>query len=190
MTDKHLTWAKVEELRSSQGSHLVSRIVHSYHTFKASLFWPPHVMISSLYSYRKRQVYSVSEVQPAWSVGSSTLGKAQDAYSPPKWNSSRSKGANGTPSQAFASSVPGHHSIYLGGQHTLAFYTNCKRGMGCCSVLTYHLTKSNKTAPLPLHVGFRTQHLVLQGNTKVVIFKGHCIFVPLIDHTRIHFYIV
>ncbi len=40
-------------------------------------------------------------------------------------NLNRSKGANGTPSQAYTNSVPDQHSIYPGGQHTLAFYTKC-----------------------------------------------------------------
>ncbi len=40
-------------------------------------------------------------------------------------NSNRSKGTNGTPSKAYTNSVPDQHSIYPGGQHTLAFYTKC-----------------------------------------------------------------
>ncbi len=35
MTDKHLVWAKGEELRSPPISHLVSRIALGYYTFKA-----------------------------------------------------------------------------------------------------------------------------------------------------------
>ncbi len=40
-------------------------------------------------------------------------------------NLNRSKGTNGTPSKAYTNSVPDQHSIYRGGQHTLAFYTKC-----------------------------------------------------------------
>ncbi len=37
-------------------------------------------------------------------------------------NLNRSKGVNGTPSKAYTNSIPDQHSIYPGGQHTLAFF--------------------------------------------------------------------
>ncbi len=40
-------------------------------------------------------------------------------------NLNRSKGANGTPGKAYTNSIPGQHSLYSGGQHTLAFLTKC-----------------------------------------------------------------
>ncbi len=46
-------------------------------------------------------------------------------FTPVMGNLNRSKGTNGTPSQAYTNSVLDQHSIYPGGQHTLAFYTKC-----------------------------------------------------------------
>ncbi len=43
-------------------------------------------------------------------------------FSPVVGNLNRSKGANGTPSKAYTSSVPGQHSLYHGGQHMVSFY--------------------------------------------------------------------
>ncbi len=40
-------------------------------------------------------------------------------------NLNRSKRVNVTPSKVNTNSVPDQHSIYPGGQHTLAFYTKC-----------------------------------------------------------------
>ncbi len=37
----------------------------------------------------------------------------------------RSKGVNGTPSQAYTNLVRDQHSTYPSGQHTLAFFTEC-----------------------------------------------------------------
>ncbi len=37
----------------------------------------------------------------------------------------KERGVYGTPSWAYTDSVPDQHSIYPGGQHTLAFYTKC-----------------------------------------------------------------
>ncbi len=37
-------------------------------------------------------------------------------------NLNRSKGTNGSPSLAYTNWVPDQHSVYLGGQHILAFY--------------------------------------------------------------------
>ncbi len=44
-------------------------------------------------------------------------------FTPMMGNLNRSKGVNGTPSQAYTNSVPDQHSMYPDGQHTLAFYT-------------------------------------------------------------------
>ncbi len=38
-------------------------------------------------------------------------------------NLNRSKGTNGTPGKAYTNSVPGQHSLYSDGRHTLAFLT-------------------------------------------------------------------
>ncbi len=46
-------------------------------------------------------------------------------FTPVVGNLNRSNGNNGAPSQAYTNSVPDQHSIYPGGQHTLAFYTKC-----------------------------------------------------------------
>ncbi len=45
-------------------------------------------------------------------------------------NLNRTKGTNVAPSKAYTNSVPGQHSIYPGGQHTLAFYTKCVMPQG------------------------------------------------------------
>ncbi len=46
-------------------------------------------------------------------------------FAPVVGNLNRSKGTSGTPGKAYTNSVPGQHSLYSGGQHTLAVYTKC-----------------------------------------------------------------
>ncbi len=50
------------------------------------------------------------------------------------WEYRREQGPFGTPSKAYANSVPDQQSLYPGGQHTLAFYTRCVSSVGCDAV--------------------------------------------------------
>ncbi len=64
------------------------------------------------------------------------------------WELTRNHGADGAPGLVYTNSVPDQHSLYPGGQHTLALFTKCVTPVGLDCHLREQVTDTYFTEQL------------------------------------------